>query len=38
MDIITLCTDFGNKDPYVGIMKAVILGINPAATDRGHYP
>lgn len=32
MDIITLCTDFGNKDPYVGIMKAVILGINPAAT------
>lgn len=31
MDIITLCTDFGNKDPYVGIMKAVILGINPTA-------
>ena len=32
MGIITLCTDFGNKDPYVGIMKAVILGVNPAAT------
>ncbi len=32
MGIITLCTDFGNKDPYVGIMKAVILGVNPLAT------
>jgi S-adenosylmethionine hydrolase len=26
---ISLLTDFGLKDPYVGIMKGVILGINP---------
>ena len=25
---ITLLTDFGLKDPYVGIMKGVILSIN----------
>jgi S-adenosyl-L-methionine hydrolase (adenosine-forming) len=31
MGIITLCTDFGNKDPYVGVMKGVILGMNPEA-------
>ena len=31
MGIITLLTDFGLKDPYVGIMKGVILGLNPAA-------
>lgn len=24
-------TDFGHKDPFVGIMKGVILGINPSA-------
>jgi S-adenosyl-L-methionine hydrolase (adenosine-forming) len=30
--IITLTTDFGLSDPYVGMMKGVILGINPAAT------
>lgn len=29
--IITLTTDFGLKDPFVGIMKGVILGICPAA-------
>ncbi len=29
--IITLTTDFGLKDPYQGIMKGVILSINPAA-------
>jgi len=29
--IITLTTDFGLKDPFVGIMKGVILGINPKA-------
>ena len=29
--IITLTTDFGLKDPYVGIMKGVILSINPEA-------
>ena len=27
--IITLTTDFGYKDPFVGIMKGVIAGINP---------
>lgn len=31
MGIITLCTDFGNKDPYVGIMKGVILSTDPGA-------
>ena len=29
--IITLTTDFGHKDPFVGIMKGVILEINPNA-------
>jgi len=29
--IITLTTDFGERDPYVGIMKGVILSINPRA-------
>ena len=28
---ITLTTDFGLHDPYVGMMKGVILGINPDA-------
>lgn len=28
--IITLITDFGIDDPYVGIMKGVILNINPS--------
>lgn len=27
--IITLTTDFGLKDPFAGVMKGVILGINP---------
>jgi S-adenosylmethionine hydrolase len=31
MKAITLLTDFGLKDPYVGIMKGVILSINPEA-------
>lgn len=31
MSLITLSTDFGTDDPYVGIMKGVILGINPRA-------
>ena len=36
--IITLTTDFGLKDPFVGLMKGVILGINPKAmiTDISH--
>lgn len=32
MKIITLLTDFGMKDPYAGVMKGVILSINPGAT------
>lgn len=31
MKTITLLTDFGTKDPYVGIMKGVILSICPHA-------
>ena len=27
--LITLTTDFGLRDPYVGIMKGIIAGINP---------
>lgn len=30
--IITLTTDFGTEDPYVGIMKGVILGLSPQAS------
>ncbi len=30
--VITLTTDFGDKDPFVGIMKGVILNINPHTT------
>jgi len=29
--LITLTTDFGYQDPFVGIMKGVIAGINPRA-------
>lgn len=29
--IITLTTDFETEDPYVGVMKGVVLGINPQA-------
>lgn len=29
--IITVTTDFGLRDPYVGMMKGVILSINPEA-------
>jgi S-adenosylmethionine hydrolase len=32
MGIITLLTDFGLEDPYVGIMKGVILNLNPKAS------
>jgi S-adenosylmethionine hydrolase len=36
--VITLTTDFGYRDPFVGIMKGVILSINPAAriVDLSH--
>lgn len=30
--IITLTTDFGTADPYVGMMKGAVLGINPRAS------
>lgn len=30
-NIVTLLTDFGTRDPYAGIVKGVILGINPQA-------
>ena len=30
-DLIALMTDFGHNDNYVGVMKGVILGINPGA-------
>jgi S-adenosylmethionine hydrolase len=29
MNTITVLTDFGTKDPYVGVMKGVMLAINP---------
>ena len=36
--IITLTTDFGTADPFVGLMKGVILGIAPEVTivDLSH--
>lgn len=30
--VVTLLTDFGASDPYVGVLKGVILSINPDAT------
>jgi S-adenosylmethionine hydrolase len=38
MTVISLLTDFGTQDEYVGVVKGVILGINPAATivDLSH--
>lgn len=32
MAIITLLTDFGIQDEYVGVMKGMIISINPAVT------
>jgi hypothetical protein len=39
MSIITLLTDFGTQDEYAGVVKGVILGINPGATlvDISHH-
>jgi S-adenosylmethionine hydrolase len=36
--IITLLTDFGTKDPYVAVMKGVLLSLQPDATlvDLAH--
>ncbi|MCP4745509.1 MAG: SAM-dependent chlorinase/fluorinase [Desulfobacteraceae bacterium] len=38
MTLITLLTDFGNKDEYAGVLKGVILNVNPRATivDLNH--
>lgn len=38
--IITLLTDFGLADPFVGIMKGIIYGINPEVRiiDISHEP
>ncbi len=37
--IITLLTDFGEQDGFIGVIKGVIYGINPAAriVDITHY-
>jgi S-adenosyl-L-methionine hydrolase (adenosine-forming) len=37
--IVTLLTDFGLQDPYVGVMKGVILSVNPAVRiiDISHH-
>ena len=37
--LITLTTDFGAQDPYVGLMKGVILGISPGVSivDISHH-
>jgi S-adenosylmethionine hydrolase len=39
MPVISLLTDFGNFDEYVGVMKGVILSINPDAriVDLNHW-
>ena len=39
MAIMTLLTDFGNENAYVGMMKGVILSINPTANivDITHH-
>jgi hypothetical protein len=36
--VITLLTDFGSRDAFVGVMKGVMLGINPSASfvDLSH--
>lgn len=37
--MVTLLTDFGLEDPYVGMMKGAILSVNPAARiiDISHH-
>lgn len=39
MSVITLTTDFGIVDEYVGVMKGVILSVNPSASivDITHH-
>lgn len=38
MGVVTLSTDFGTRDPYVGAMKGAILAVNPDVilTDLSH--
>jgi S-adenosylmethionine hydrolase len=36
LPVITLSTDFGYRDPFAGIMKGVILGINPDVRNTIH--
>ncbi|MGH7232708.1 MAG: SAM hydrolase/SAM-dependent halogenase family protein [Nitrospiraceae bacterium] len=38
ISVVTLLTDFGDRDPFVASMKGVILGINPQAriVDLSH--
>lgn len=38
MAIITLCTDFGIQDEYVGVLKGVMLSVNPSVSivDLSH--
>jgi len=37
--LISLLTDFGLQDPYVGMMKGVMLSVNPDARiiDISHH-
>lgn len=39
ISVVTLLTDFGDRDHFVGTMKGVILGINPQAriVDLSHH-
>jgi S-adenosylmethionine hydrolase len=36
--LVAFLTDFGTRDHYVGVMKGVVLGVNPEATlvDLSH--
>lgn len=36
--VVTLLSDFGTRDPFVGLMKGVVLGLAPSArlVDLGH--
>lgn len=36
--VLTLLSDFGTRDPFVGLMKGVVLGLAPSArlVDLGH--
>ena len=36
--IVTLLTDYGRDDDFVGVCHGVIRGIHPEARDRRHHP